>query len=419
MKSPKTRVIVGLQWGDEGKGKISYLLCRGADAAVRFQGGGNAGHTVLVEGRRLKFNILPAGSAAGARPVIGSGCVIDLSRLLHELKLLRSTNPSVKPVISPSSHIVLNIHRELDAEVEAAREDSIGTTRMGIGPAYSDKCLRLGLRVSDILDPKAAAARLKTLERFHRRSVSEPLSSRAEEIAEYVEDVPAYLSRLVRHGGRVVFEGAQGTLLDIDYGTYPYVTSSNTIAGAACTGSGVPPSFVGEVVGVMKAYTTRVGAGPFPTELGGSDAERIRSAGAEYGTTTGRPRRVGWLDIPALRYACMLNGVSWLAVTKLDILSGMEEVRVCTRYEMDGSELKQMPTESRILERVRPVYEVFRGWKASEEDWRRAAKIGWDELPPTSREYLEAIEEMTGVLVGLVSVGESVGYEVCRTDTSA
>jgi len=418
MKASHSTVVVGLQWGDEGKGKISYLLSKTADAVVRFQGGGNAGHTVVVDGRRLKFNILPAGSAAGAKPVIGAGCVIDCRRLLDELDMLRSIVPDAWPLISRGAHIVLELHREMDGKVEEMRQTAVGTTRMGIGPAYSDKCLRLGIRMGDITSMDRMAAGIKTLERFHNTVLGDLniLRVTAPSLSDYVGDVPEYLVDLIKSGGRVIFEGAQGTLLDLDHGTYPYVTSSNTISGAAATGSGIPPNMIETVIGVMKAYTTRVGSGPFPTELTGSLADRIRAAGSEYGTTTGRPRRVGWLDIPSLKYACMINGVSWLAVTKLDILSNLEVVRACIRYEVDGVEVKGFSKALDRLHEVKPVYQEFRGWKAQESDWIRSVKMGWDEMPSNARDYLEFITRELGVEIGVASVGEEVGFEIYGKD---
>ncbi|GBC69167.1 Adenylosuccinate synthetase [archaeon HR01] len=414
-------VVVGLQWGDEGKGKVSYLLSRGADAVVRFQGGANAGHTVVLDGRRLKFNILPAGSASGARPVIGAGCIVDVERLEGELSMLQSIGVQARPLISRFAGVVLSLHKDLDGSLEALRGKAIGTTRMGIGPAYADKCLRIGLRVGDLSRKAVLAEKLRLIGKFHNLPTGEDferLSEAGGRLAQFVGDTTSYLVGLLKGGGRVVFEGAQGALLDLDYGTYPYVTSSHTLAGAASIGSGVPHTMLGDVVGVMKAYTTRVGGGPFPTEIDGGLAEIIRSSGAEYGTTTGRPRRVGWLDIPALRYACMLNGVSWLAVTKLDVLSNIDEVKVCVRYLCDGVEYESL-AGLEDLSGARPVYEVFKGWRADASEWSEAVKGGWDMLPSNAREYLGFVEKMLGVGIGLVSVGEPVGYEVFKEDRYA
>jgi len=411
-------VIVGLQWGDEGKGKISYLLCRDADCVVRFQGGANAGHTVVIEGRRLKFNILPAGSAAGARPCIASGTVVELDEVFEELEMLRSMGLEARLMISRSASVVLPIHKKLDSRIEEAKGGSaVGTTRRGIGPTYSDKALRTGLRIEDLLNPDDLRERLEILKRLHGEEPDdfENLRRIGEKIAPYVGDVELYVNDVLDEGGKVVFEGAQGTLLDIDHGTYPYVTSSNTIAGAACTGCGVGPTRISEVVGVAKAYTTRVGAGVFPTEVGGELGERLREVGQEYGTTTGRPRRVGWLDIPLLRYAIRISNVDWIALTKLDVLSGLDKIRICVEYEYDGRALGIAPPAVRLLSKVKPVYEEVKGWgKISEDEWRRIAKRGWEALPDEAKAYVELLEDLLGKPIKLISIGADAGMEVER-----
>ncbi|MCL7386302.1 MAG: adenylosuccinate synthase [Thaumarchaeota archaeon] len=411
-------VIVGLQWGDEGKGKISYLLCRDADCVVRFQGGANAGHTVVVEGRKLKFNILPAGSAAGARPCIASGTVVDLDEVFEELEMLKSMGLEARLMISRSASVVLPIHKKLDSRIEEARGGSaVGTTRRGIGPTYSDKALRTGLRIEDLLNPDDLRERLEILKRFHGEEPGdfENLRRMGERIAPYVGDVELYVNDVLDEGGKVVFEGAQGTLLDIDHGTYPYVTSSNTIAGAACTGCGIGPTRISEVIGVAKAYTTRVGAGVFPTEVGGELGERLREVGQEYGTTTGRPRRVGWLDIPLLRYAIRISNVDWIALTKLDVLSGLDKIKICVEYEYDGKILKIAPPAVRLLSRVKPIYEEVKGWeKISEDEWRRIAERGWEALPDEAKAYVELLEDLLGKPIKLISIGADAGMEVER-----
>jgi adenylosuccinate synthase len=411
-------VIVGLQWGDEGKGKISYLLCRDADCVVRFQGGANAGHTVVVEGRKLKFNILPAGSAAGARPCIASGTVVDLDEVFEELEMLKSMGLEARLMISRSASVVLPIHKKLDSRIEEARGGSaVGTTRRGIGPTYSDKALRTGLRIEDLLNPDDLRERLEILKRFHGEEPGdfENLRRMGERIAPYVGDVELYVNDVLDEGGKVVFEGAQGTLLDIDHGTYPYVTSSNTIAGAACTGCGIGPTRISEVIGVAKAYTTRVGAGVFPTEVGGELGERLREVGQEYGTTTGRPRRVGWLDIPLLRYAIRISNVDWIALTKLDVLSGLDKIKICVEYEYDGKILKIAPPAVRLLSRVKPIYEEVKGWeKISEDEWRRVAERGWEALPDEAKAYVELLEDLLGKPIKLISIGADAGMEVER-----
>ncbi len=411
-------VIVGLQWGDEGKGKVSYLLSRGADCVVRFQGGANAGHTVVVDSRRLKFNMLPAGSATGATPCIAAGVVVDLERLLEELKTLEELGYGGRLVLSHAANLVLEMHKQMDGWIEERRGGrAVGTTRRGVGPAYADRALRLGLRVEDLLDERVLKERIETLKSVRGIGVNglEKFRRLGEMIRPYVADVSLYLNKLLDEGGRVVFEGAQGALLDVDYGTYPYVTSSNTTAGAACASCGIGPRKVDEVVGVAKAYTTRVGAGVFPTELRGALAERVREVGGEYGTTTGRPRRVGWLDIPLLRYTSTLSAVDWIAVTKLDVLSGIERLKICVRYEFEGVEKETLTPSVRNLRSVHPTYIEAPGWPMLRvEEWRRIAEKGWEALPENARHYIEIVEELVGKPVKLVSIGESVGMEIWR-----
>ena len=411
------KVIVGLQWGDEGKGKVSYLLSRDADCVVRFQGGANAGHTVVISGRKLKFNMLPAGSAAGARPCIASGVVLDPAEVVEEVDLLRSIGIEPDLMISAAANVVLKLHKRLDGMIEELRGGrAVGTTRRGIGPTYSDKALRTGIRVEDLLDEEALREKLEILERVHGMKVGEfdELVEAGRSIRKYVGDVEIFLNDLLDSGAEVVFEGAQGTLLDIDHGTYPYVTSSNTIAGAACTGSGIGPTRIDEVVGVMKAYSTRVGAGVFPTEIHGDLAHRIREAGGEYGTTTGRPRRVGWLDIPLLRYAVKLSNVSWIAMMKLDVLSGLKKLKICKEYVVDGEVVEVAHPSVKKLERVKPNYIEVDGWDIGQGDWRRLAERGWESFPPEAKHYVELVEELLGVPIKLVSVGAEAGMEVWR-----
>ena len=411
-------VVTGLQWGDEGKGKISYILCRDADCVVRFQGGANAGHTVVVNGRKLKFNILPAGSAAGAMPCIASGTVVDLDEVFEELDLLESIGLERRLMISRAASVVLPVHKRLDSKIEEVRGGkAVGTTRRGIGPTYSDKALRTGIRIEDLLDERTLREKLEILERMHGESPADlkELREMGERLSSYVGDVELFVNDLLDQGKKVVFEGAQGTLLDIDHGTYPYVTSSNTIAGAACTGCGVGPTRIKEVVGVMKAYTTRVGAGVFPTEIGGELGDRLREAGQEYGTTTGRPRRVGWLDIPLLRYAVRVSDVDWIALTKLDVLSGLDKLEICVEYEVNGSSLKVASPSVKLLSEVKPVYIQVDGWRKMEEDeWKRIAERGWDALPDEAKAYVETVEKLLGKPIKIVSIGAEVGMEVER-----
>ena len=411
------KVIIGLQWGDEGKGKISYLLSRNADCVVRFQGGANAGHTVVLPDRKLKFNMLPAGSAAGAKPCIASGVVLDPAEVIEEVDLLRSIGIEPELMISGAANVVLKLHKRLDGMIEELRGGkAVGTTRRGIGPTYSDKALRTGIRVEDLLDEKALREKLEILERVHGIKVEEldELVKVGRLIAKYVGDVEIYLNDLLDSGAEVIFEGAQGTLLDIDHGTYPYVTSSNTIAGAACTGCGVGPTRIDEIIGVMKAYSTRVGAGVFPTELHGELADRIREIGGEYGTTTGRPRRVGWLDIPLLRYAVKISNVSWIAMTKLDVLTGLKKLKICKEYVVDDEVVKIAHPSVKKLEKVKPNYVEVDGWDIDQGDWRKLAERGWESFPPEAKNYVELVERLLGVPIKLVSVGPEAGMEVWR-----
>jgi len=417
MTKPTSTVIVGLQWGDEGKGKISYLLSRGAKFSVRFQGGANAGHTVVTGQHRLKFNMLPAGSAAGSTPCIAAGCVVDLERIVAELETLGSLGHEKRLMISGAANVALELHKKMDSSIEESRGTRrVGTTRRGIGPAYADKALRVGVRVEDLFND-SLSEKLETLGALHGVKVDEPptLRNLADSLRPYVSDVASCLNEALDRGEKIVFEGAQGTLLDIDHGTYPFVTSSNTTAGAACACSGVGPSRVGEVVGVAKAYTTRVGEGVFPTEIEGELADRLRSAGAEYGTTTGRPRRVGWLDIPALRYAAMLSNVNWIALTKLDVLAGLDKVKVCVSYLLDGKEVKTFSPSVRTLTESRPIYVEHDGWpRLTEAEWAKIVSGGWDSLPKGVRDYVDNVECLVGRPVRLISVGERVGMEVWR-----
>ncbi|MEM4189695.1 MAG: adenylosuccinate synthase [Candidatus Caldarchaeum sp.] len=411
----KADIIIGLQWGDEGKGKISYILSHGADAVVRFQGGANAGHTVMAEGQRYKFNMLPAGCLSGPKPVIAAGCLLDVEAFERETSLLKKLGHPHQPLVSKSAQLILPFHRELDRRVEELRAGSaIGTTRRGIGPAYGDKMLRVGVRAGETTDTGLAAEKIGLLEKLHGSGAEVDLNHVKTLLAPYLGDVEPFLNNLLDSGGRVVLEGAQGVLLDIDHGTYPYVTSSNTVAAAGCVSTGIPISKISEIVGVMKAYTTRVGAGPFPTEITDTLAARIREAGGEYGTTTGRPRRVGWLDIPALKYACMLNGVNKIAVTKLDVLDGIPKLKACVRYMLDGAETENFAQAKHWLDVVKPVYVEFEGWNLAREAWLKAVKKGWEELPPSVKEYLEWLEKTLNVKISLASVGEEASMIVKR-----
>ncbi len=414
----KAAVVVGAQWGDEGKAKVIDYLTERADIIARFQGGANAGHTVVVEGRKFVFHLVPSGVLYPDKVcVIGNGVVVDPLALLDEIDQIRERGIETegRVFLSSKAHLILPIHKALDRAMERSKgERSIGTTGRGIGPAYSDKALRGGIQAAELLDVDRLRERFSAvLERGNRllEKVFDEDPVESDEVLErYVEaagrlgpsirDISRLLDESMRAGRRVLLEGAQGTMLDIDHGTYPFVTSSNPTAGGACLGTGIGPSRIGRVVGIAKAYATRVGHGPFPTELEGEMGERLRDWGGEYGATTGRPRRCGWFDAVALRYAARVNGLDELAVTKLDVLDQVDEIGVCTGYRIDGRELDDVPLRSEEWERIEPIYEWLPGWKSETSGLR---ELG--ELPERARAYLERIGVLTGVPVGLVSVG--------------
>ena len=410
-------VLVGAQWGDEGKGKIVDVLAERSDWVVRFQGGSNAGHTVIVGKRKHVLHLTPSGILhAEKRCVIGNGVVVDPLEMATEIEGLRGEGVECagRLYLSSRAHLVLPHHRALDAgrEERATAGGALGTTRRGIGPAYADKAARTGLRACALRSPRFAADAREALERgnealaaaglppLNMETELARLTAAAAALAPYVTDTERLLNEAAARGESVLFEGAQGALLDLDFGTYPYVTSSNATAGGACVGTGLSPRRVDRVVGVLKAYTTRVGEGPFPTELTGALGERLRTAGGEYGATTGRPRRCGWFDAVLARYSAMVNGVDEWAVTKLDVLDGFETLRIATAYRLDGRPLDAPPADARDLARCEPVYEELPGWWGPLREARHPS-----DLPDHLRMYLARIEELTGVLVGMVSVG--------------
>jgi adenylosuccinate synthase len=410
--------IVGAQWGDEGKGKITDLLAEEADAVVRFQGGNNAGHTIVRNGETFKFHLVPSGILyPGKHCIIGNGVVVDPKVLCEELDGLRAQGMDVSGLkLSANAHLIMPYHRLLDEAGEARLGKlEIGTTRRGIGPCYADKAARLGIRVQDLLDEKilkkkivAALEPKKLTLRPYERDPRLDLQSMTEEylvyghrLEQHIADTTTMTHRLLDDGRTVLFEGAQGTLLDIDHGTYPFVTSSNPFAGAACVGAGVGPKDIEDVWGVAKAYVTRVGAGPFPTELEGELGDRMREAGGEFGTTTGRPRRCGWLDLVALRYAVRLNGLTGLAITKLDVLTGIDPICVSMEYTgPEGATFSEFPYHQSILHKAQGLYTELPGW---EEDITGARNL--DDLPQAARDYLQYIEDYLNVPVVLVGVG--------------
>ncbi len=364
-------VIVGAQFGDEGKGKIVDYLVEALkiEHVARYQGGNNAGHTVVVKGETFKLHNVPSGVIHGKLCMLGNGMVIDPGVLLEEIKKLQQRGIDPKLMISPLAHVITDKHKELDG-----KDTKIGTTRRGIGPAYTDKISRAGIRIGELNNP---------------------------ELSKYVGDVSLTLNNALDKGKNVLFEGAQGTLLDIDFGTYPFVTSSNTIAGGACTGTGVSPKKINLIIGISKAYTTRVGSGPFPTELNDALGEKIRQQGAEFGTTTGRPRRCGWLDTVMLNYAVRINGIDSFALMKLDVLSGLNELKICTAYKYQDKILKEFPSDVKILEKCEPIYETLKGWpKLTQKEWHNFKK-----LPKEIPKYISRIEKLTSTPISIVSFG--------------
>jgi adenylosuccinate synthase len=408
-------VIVGAQWGDEGKGKVVDLYTEHAHIVARFGGGANAGHTLVVDGKKLVTHLLPSGVLhPGKKCVLGAGMVIEPRVLLEEIDECKARGllrDDADLLISDRAHVILRYHRDIDA-LRESRAGAIGTTKRGIGPAYETKVARRGVRVADLLREDRMRPlleqNLEEVNPYVERLGGTPYQLEelladalglGQRLSRWVADTSRYVYDEIKAGKHVMFEGAQGALLDVDHGTYPFVTSSSTLAGGACCGLGVGPTVIDAVVGISKAYATRVGAGPFPTELSGAEGDRLREAGGEYGATTGRPRRCGWLDVPALRLAARLNGMSGIALTKLDVLRGFP-LKMCVAYKLDGRTLDELPLDARDLFRVEPVYESF---PAFEEDLSGARSL--DALPSVVRRYLARIEELTGVPLVLVSVG--------------
>jgi len=424
-------VVVGAQWGDEGKGKVVDLLTEHAQVVVRFQGGNNAGHTLVVGGQKTVLHLIPSGILhPGKTCVIGNGVVVDPAVLVGEIDALK-TRGFLKDdshlIISDNAHVIFPWHKLLDTFREKARGGSaIGTTGRGIGPAYEDKVARRGIRMRDLLQAERLRKRVEerlpeALEELRElcRLANEPVPeldaarlvtdfhAHGERLRAHVGDASLFLAAQVARGARILFEGAQGTLLDVDHGTYPYVTSSNCVAGNAAVGSGLGPTAIDKVMGISKAYTTRVGGGPFPTELTDALGEQLRKVGDEYGATTGRPRRCGWLDGVVLRYAVRVNGLSSLALTKMDVLSGIKSLQLCNAYELDGQRITELPGDYEDLARVKPIYETMPGW-----DEKLAGVRTFDEMPENAKRYVRRVEEISGVAVTCISVGADRGETV-------
>ena len=412
-------IVIGAQWGDEGKGKITDLLSKSADVVVRYQGGVNAGHTVVVQEQTFKLHLIPSGILyPDTQCIIGSGTVIDPKVLIGELDQLKELNVSTENLmISQTAHVTMPYHRMIDQASEERRGDhKIGTTGRGIGPTYADKSERTGIRILDLMEPNALRKQLRwtinyknvILEKLYNlppldpEAVIEEYLVYAERLRPHVVDCSLKIYDAVQRKRNILFEGAQGTLLDLDHGTYPYVTSSNPVAGGACVGAGVGPTMIDRVIGVAKAYTTRVGEGPFPTELSGTLGELLCDRGAEFGTTTGRKRRCGWFDAVIGRYAVRINGIDCLAITKLDVLDELEEIKVCVAYEIDGQRCEDFPSSSRLFAHCHPIYETLPGWKQSTADCRTL-----EDLPRKALDYLKFLAELMKVPIAIVSLGAS------------
>ncbi len=420
-------VVVGAQWGDEGKGKVVDLMAGCFQAVARYNGGHNAGHTVLVGDERFVLHLLPSGILhEGVLCLLGNGVVIDPWALEREMEELTSRGVSVAElIVSDRAHVILPHHRVLDALAEEQRgARRLGTTGRGIGPAYEDKAARRGLRIGDLLRPLALGERLAEARRHAEqilRGAGRPLEIDWVDLERQLEefgrrlgprigDVAAILNRQIARGYAVLFEGAQAALLDLDHGSYPYVTSSSAGVAGACLGTGVPPARIDGALGVVKAYTTRVGTGPLPTEIGGQAEEALRARGQEYGATTGRPRRCGWFDAAAVRYAALLNGFDTLALTKLDVLDELDEIRLGTGYTHAGRALRDFPSDATVLGECEPIYETLPGWKQSTLGVR-----AFSDLPPAAQRYVERVSELTGVAVGLISTGPEREHTIVRT----
>jgi adenylosuccinate synthase len=416
-----------MQWGDEGKGKIVDMISGQADIVARYQGGANAGHTVVVGGQKYVLHLIPAGILRGGKIcVIGNGVALDPEAFLAEVDELNSRGFTVKGslFISPKTHIIMPYHKKLDRASESSADVTrIGTTGRGIGPTYADKSARLGIRVGDLFRPEyfkerlAQAAKQKNsfLGSYYGEagsdveSVAKIYLGYAERLKDFVADTGAMLRQAVAEGKSILAEGAQGTMLDIDQGTYPFVTSSHCVTGGACVGLGLPPKSITETLGVMKAYTTRVGEGPFPTEIAGKEGESLREAGGEYGATTGRPRRCGWLDGVVGRFAVAINGLDSIALTKMDVLDHMPQIKICVAYELDGKRMDSMPEDLDSMLRVKPIYETAQGWMS-----KTAGTDRYSDLPDAAKKYIDRVEKLCGAPISIVSTGEGREATIVR-----
>ncbi len=409
-------IIVGSQWGDEGKGKIVDLLSADADIVARYQGGANAGHTIVFDNKKFILHLIPSGILnPKCICVIGNGVVIDPIELISEMQMLQSFNIDFtgRLIISDKAHLILPYHKLLDQSREKSGATEIGTTGRGIGPAYIDKAKRAGIRAVDLLNKDSLYKKIKeniadnneilskiyNCKPINEDEVIASVEQYSEVLIPFIADSTLYLNNAITDGKKIIVEGAQGALLDVDHGTYPFVTSSNPTSGGACTGLGIAPVKIDKVIGITKAFCTRVGNGPFPTELCDDMGEFLRKTGAEFGATTGRPRRCGWLDLVALKYSVMINGIAEIALTKLDVLNDLDEIKVCVNYIVDGKKLNSFPTDLKTLESVECEYKTFKGWNQSLKDFKKIS-----DLPELTKEYLKFIEEFTGAKISIVSL---------------
>jgi adenylosuccinate synthase len=410
-------VIVGTQWGDEGKGKIVDLLSRDADYVARYQGGANAGHTIVFDGKQYILHLIPSGILTpNVKCIIGNGVVVDPLALMDEIKMLEEHGINVEGrlFISHKAHLIMPYHKILDQVRENHKGgNAIGTTGRGIGPAYIDKARRIGIRIVDLLDRKTLEEKLRynfeeknkilkniyDYKEFDTESIINTYLEFDKKIDPYITDISLLLNEEIKNGKKIFVEGAQGALLDLDHGTYPFVTSSNPTVGGACTGLGIPPTCIENIIGVVKAYCTRVGNGPFPTELKDNIGEQLQRTGAEFGATTGRPRRCGWLDLVALKYSVMINGVKQIALTKLDVLDAFGEIKICTEYELKGKAIKSFPADIATISNVKPIYKTIKGWNKTLHDTPE-----WDKLPVEVLDYFKIIEDFVGAEINIVSI---------------
>ncbi len=419
--------IVGLSWGDEGKGKFVDYLAQKADIVVRFQGGNNAGHTVVVDDQKYKFHIMPSGALQEKEVVIANGLVVDPKVLLEEIDKIKELDKSLNLKLSSTAHVILPFHKTLDGlEEQAKGKYAAGTTKRGIGPAYADKAARWGIRVFDLINPIILKEKITRLYEIKKKiicafdpdwcddieAIYNEYKGYGDRLKQYVVDTACYLNEQIDSGKRIIFEGAQATLLGIDHGYYPYGTSSNANALGICPGTGVPPKKIGTIIGVVKAYTSRVGQGVFPTELFDDTADQIREQGQEFGTTTGRPRRIGWLDLFNIKYSIMINGIENIVISLLDALEGVNPLKICVGYELEGKRLSSWQIQPEIIEKCQPIYKEFKGWKAkTAKEWSEIARQGFNALPDEMKSYVQAIKEELNIEIAMVSIGPN------RSDT--